>query len=72
MPRRNVKLDTKVRFMRDSLRLVGLEDKLRQYDVSERSAYNWYRKVLEALPEILVDEKPGRKSEPEVENTPPF
>jgi hypothetical protein len=72
MPRRKVKLDTKVRFMRENLRLTDIEDSLRKYGISERSAYNWYQKILEALPDILADEKPGRKPKPKADSAPPF
>jgi hypothetical protein len=34
--------------------------------------YNWYREVLEALPDILVDNKPGRKSASKAKSSPPF
>jgi len=72
MPRRKIKLDVKVRVMRERLRLTGVEDIPRQYGVSERSAFNWYRKVLEALPEILADDKPGRKAKAQADSAPPF
>jgi hypothetical protein len=72
MPRRKIKLDVKVRIMRKCLRLTGVEDIPRQYGVSERSAFNWYRKVLEALPAILADDKPGRKSKSQADSAPPF
>ena len=72
MPRRKIKLDVKVRLMRESLRLTDLEDTLRKYRVSKRSAYNWYREVLEALPDILADDKPGRRSKSKAGAAPPF
>jgi hypothetical protein len=72
MSRRTIKLDVKVDVMRDSLRLMGLEDVLRKYGVSRRSAYNWYREILEALPDILADDKPGRKPKPKADSAPPF
>jgi hypothetical protein len=72
MSRRTIKLDVKVDVMRDSLRLTGLEDVLRKYGVSRRSAYNWYREVLEALPDILADDKPGRKPTSKDKSAPPF
>jgi hypothetical protein len=72
MSRRTIKLDVKVDVMRDSLRLMGLEDVLRKYGVSRRSAYNWYREILEALPDILADDKPGRKPKSKVDSAPPF
>jgi len=72
MSRRTIKLDVKVDVMRDSLRLMGLEDVLRKYGVSRRSAYNWYREILEALPDILADAKPGRKPKSKADSAPPF
>jgi hypothetical protein len=72
MSRRTIKLDVKVDVMRDSLRLMGLEDVLRKYGVSRRSAYNWYREILEALPDILADDKPGRKPKSKADSVPPF
>lgn len=72
MSRRTIKLDVKVDVMRDSLRLMGLEDVLRKYGVSRRSAYNWYREVLEALPDILADDQPGRKPKSKADSAPPF
>lgn len=72
MPRRKVALDTKVEFMRESLRLTDLKDLLCKHGVSERSAYNWYREVLEALPDVLADDKPGRNPKPKAESEPPF
>ena len=72
MSRRTIKLDVKVDVMRDSLRLMGLEEVLRKYGVSRRSAYNWYREILEALPDILADDKPGRKPKSKADSAPPF
>ena len=69
MPRRKITLDVKVRVIRESLRFTDVEDVLHKYGVSRRSAYNWYREVLEALPDILADEKPGRKPKAQA---PPF
>jgi hypothetical protein len=72
MPRRKIDLDIKVAFMREGLHLVDLKALLRKYDISERTAYNWYREVLDALPGILADEKPGHKPQPKAESAPPF
>lgn len=72
MPRRKLNLDIKVQVMRESLRLTDVDDILRKYGVSERSAYNWYRKVLNALPDILADDKPGRKPKSKAASAPPF
>lgn len=72
MPRRKVKLDVKVAAMRESLRLVNLKDVISKYQVSQPALYNWYHEVIEALPDILADEKPGRKPPPKAESAPPF
>ncbi len=72
MPRRKVKLDLKVKVMRETLRLADVKNIPHKYGVSERAAYNWYQRVLEALPDILADEPPGPKPKPETKSTPPF
>lgn len=72
MPRRKIELDIKVKVMRESLQLADVENVSRKYGVSERSAYNWYERVLAALPDILADDKPGPKSEAQAETAPPF
>jgi hypothetical protein len=72
MPRRKVELDVKVAAMRESLRLVNLKDVISKYQVSLPALYNWYHEVIEALPDILADEKPGRKSQAKAESAPPF
>jgi hypothetical protein len=72
MPRRKIDLEVKVEFMREGLQLTDLENLLRKYGISERSAYNWYRAVLDALPDILADTKPGRKPKPKADSAPPF
>jgi len=72
MPRRKIKLATKVKIMRENLRLIGTRAIPRRYGVSERAAYNWYQRVLQALPDILADDKPGRKPAPKTESAPPF
>ena len=72
MPRRKIKLATKVKIMRENLRLNGAGAIPRKYGVSERAAYNWYQRILNALPDILADDKPGRKPAPKTESAPPF
>ena len=74
MPRRKVKLATKVKVMRENLRLIDAKDIARKYGVSERAVYNWYQRVLEALPEILAEASPGPKptAKSESESPPPF
>jgi len=72
MPRRKIELEVKVEVMRECLRMADVENIARKYGISERVAYNWYRKVLEGLPNILVDDKPGRKPKQKAESAPPF
>jgi len=72
MPRRKVKLDTKVAAMRESLRLANVAEIIQKRRLSKQSLYNWYQRVLEALPDILADDKPGRKSKAKSESSPPF
>lgn len=72
MPRRKNELEVKVEVMRECLRMAEVENIARKYGISERAAYNWYRKVLEGLPNILVDDKPGRKPKQKAESAPPF
>ena len=71
MPRRKVKLDTKVAAMRESLRLANVAAIIHKRRLSKQSLYNWYQRVLEALPDIL-DDRPGRKSKTKSESPPPF
>jgi hypothetical protein len=72
MPRRKVKLDTKVAAMRESLQLTNVAEIIRKRRLSKQSLYNWYQRVLEALPDILADESPGPKPKAKVESAPPF
>lgn len=72
MPRRKNELEVKVEVMRECLRMAEVENIARKYGISERAAYNWYRKVLEGLPNILVDDKPGRKPKQKAKSAPPF
>ena len=59
--------------MRESLRLMDLEEVMHKYGISKPAMYNWYNKVLEALPDILANVKPGRKPSPEDDKSaPPF
>jgi predicted DNA-binding transcriptional regulator AlpA len=53
MPRRKVELNVKVAAMRESLRLMNLEEVLHKYHVSKPAMYNWYHEILEALPDIF-------------------
>jgi transposase len=73
MPRRKVKLAVKVKALRENLRLIDAKAIARKYGVSERAVYNWYHRVLEALPEILAEELPGPKPTAKSESeSPPF
>lgn len=72
MARRKIKLATKVKIMRESLRLIGARAIPHKYGVSKRAAYNWYQRILRALPVILADDKPGRKPASKTESAPPF
>jgi transposase-like protein len=72
MPRRKVKLDAKVAAMRESLRLMNVEDVARKHKLSKPALYKWYHEILAALPDILADEKPGRKPTSRPESAPPF
>jgi transposase-like protein len=72
MPRRKIELEVKVEAMRECLHMADVKDISRKYGISERAAYNWYARVLEALPDILADDKPGRKPKPKAESAPPF
>jgi len=72
MPRRKVKLNVKVAAMRESLRLVNVADVVDKHGLSKQALYNWYREVLAALPDILADDKPGRKPRSTADSAPPF
>jgi hypothetical protein len=72
MPRRKVKLDVKVAAMRKSLRLTNVADIVQEHGLSKQALYNWYDKVLEALPDILTNDKPGRKPLSKADSAPPF
>jgi transposase-like protein len=78
MPRRKIKLDDKITAMREALRLVDAADIARKHKLSRSALYKWYREVLEALPVILINDKPGRRplaaSKPaaEIKSAPPF
>ena len=72
MPRRKVKLDTKVAAMRESLQLTNVAEIIRKRRLSKQSLYNWYQRVLEALPDILADESPGRSLRPRSSQHPLF
>ena len=71
MPRRKVALDTKVQAMRECLRMENVTTVMHKYQLSERAAYNWFAQVLEHLPEILQEDKPGPKSQSHEPAAPP-
>jgi len=72
MPRRKIKLNTKVAAMRASLRLTNVAAVIRNERLSKQSLYNWYQRVLDALPDILADAPPGPKSKDKTQSIPPF
>ena len=72
MPRRKIKLNTKVAAMRASLRLTNVAAVIRNERLSKQSLYNWYQRVLDALPDILADEPSGPKSQDKTKPIPPF
>ncbi len=68
MPRRKIELETKVKVMREILHVADVKDALQKYDVSERAVFTWYHRILEALPDILINEKPGREPQTSAES----
>ena len=72
MPRRKIKLNTKVAAMRASLRLTNVAAVIRKDQLSKQSLYNWYQRVLDALPDILADAPSGPKPKDQGESVPPF
>jgi len=72
MPRRKVKLDAKVAAMRESLRLTDVDGIARKHRLSRPTLYKWYHEILEALPDLLADKKPGRKTKSQADTAPPF
>jgi hypothetical protein len=63
MANRKIPLDVKAQAMRECLRLQNVEVTMRKHQLSERSAFRWFDQILERLPEILKETKPGPKSE---------
>jgi hypothetical protein len=72
VPRRKIELDVKVAVMRESLRLTNVVDTAHKHQLSKQAMYSWYHKILEALPDILADDKPGPKPKSKAESAPPF
>lgn len=71
MPKRKVHLNAKVQTLRECLHMQDVTAVTRKYGVSERAAYNWFALLLERLPEILQDAKPGPKSQVTDPTAPP-
>lgn len=71
MPRRQVHLNTKVQTLRECLHLQDVTAVTRKHGVSERAAFNWFALLLERLPEILQEAKPGPKSQAHDPAAPP-
>ncbi len=63
MARRKIDLATKVHAMREGLHLENVAAIAQKYQVSERIAYQWFEQILERLPEILSESKPGPKTQ---------
>lgn len=61
MANKSIALDNKVAAMQECLTLASVKEGMDKYGFSERSAWYWYRRIIEHLPEILEQEKPGPK-----------
>jgi hypothetical protein len=72
MARKALDTNSKVEAMRQCLCLRDVDEVMSEYGFSKRSAYNWFNRILERLPEILENDKPGPKAEPKQESAPPF
>ncbi len=70
MANKSIALDKKVAAMQECLTLEKVKEVMDKYGFSERSAWYWYRRIIEHLPEILEEEKPGPK--PKKRKAPPF
>ncbi len=70
MANKRIVLDKKVAAMAECLTLENVKEVMDKYGFSERSAWYWYRRIIEQLPEILEKEKPGPKRKKPVD--PPF
>jgi len=64
--------DKKVEAMRRCLCLRNVKEVMAEYGFSKGSAYCWFNKILEHLPEVLEKEKPGRKGQRSDDAAPPF
>lgn len=72
MPKKTLDHGKKVEAMRRCLCLRNVKEVMTEYGFSERSAYYWFNKILEHLPEVLENKKPGRKSQRSDEAASPF
>lgn len=70
MANKRIDLDKRVAAMQECLTLAHVKEVMAQYGFSERSAWYWYRRILDHLPEILEKEKPGPK--PQQRKASPF
>ena len=61
MANKRIDLDKKVAAIQECLTLTNVQEVMDSYGFSERSAWYWYRRIIEYLPEILEKEKPGPK-----------
>jgi len=67
MPYRSIDTERKVKLILEHLKGERICSLARRYDVDEDSIHLWKNKVLEALPKILSNKKPGPKATPQVE-----
>ena len=70
MANKGIDLDKKVAALQECLTLTNVQEVMDKYGFSERSAWYWYRRIIDCLPEILEKEKPGPK--PTKRKKPPF
>lgn len=70
MANKRIVVDKKVAAMEECLTLANVKEVMDKYGFSERSAWYWYSRIIEQLPEILEKEKPGPKPKKPVD--PPF
>lgn len=57
MANKRIDLNKKVAAMEECLTMVHVKEVMDKYGFSERSAWYWYRRIIEQLPEILEKEK---------------
>jgi len=61
MANKRIDLDKKVAAMQECIRLAHVKEVMDKYGFSERSAWYWYRRIIEQLPELLEKAKSGPK-----------